>query len=445
MAKKIKLSSYRDRRLKTNDRNHVPLPTGPYQKIGCRDFMVGLSRKSGVLVRLYYPAKTETGSKKFEKSSQLNPLLWPNWLPHEFYLQGLADVASVRTNFFLSLINKTKRENVFIPVIPNARPHVLKNDKYPVIIFSHGLGGFRTSNSAICIELASNGFVVAALEHRDNTACLSFYPKRATYSLKSSNPDFFNISPDQIDADDEVDFGDEIDDPNYVPPKALAALTNIPYLELAWIRYRNVSISRMDEKVLAFRKKQINQRTRECTRALDLIEALNAGYEINNLLDPGYDSREFENQLDMDRLVMMGHSMGASTALMAGATELRFKIIIALSPWMFPLRNEAIDLIPQPILMVLSENLTKDDDYLETVQEWIGENRDDEFRKIVLIKGSNRLQQSDFPYVFKGFRYLKLLTWRNRIDSFDVHDLTNYLSMRFISKQLGSNLSFRID
>lgn len=142
------------------------------------------------------------------------------------------------------------------------------------------------------------------MEHRDNTACLSFYPKRATYSLKSSNPDFFNISPDQIDADDEVDFGDEIDDPNYVPPKALAALTNIPYLELAWIRYRNVSISRMDEKVLAFRKKQINQRTRECTRALDLIEALNAGYEINNLLDPGYDSREFENQLGMTKFII---------------------------------------------------------------------------------------------------------------------------------------------
>ena len=53
--------------------------------------------------------------------------------------------------------------------------------------------------------------------------------------------------------------------------------------------------------MLAFRKKQINQRVRECTRALDLMEALNAGYEIDNLLDPGYNYREFENMLGIKK------------------------------------------------------------------------------------------------------------------------------------------------
>ncbi len=36
----------------------------------------------------------------------------------------------------------------------------------PVVVFSHGLGGMRTTNSAVCCDLASYGFLVASVEHR---------------------------------------------------------------------------------------------------------------------------------------------------------------------------------------------------------------------------------------------------------------------------------------
>ena len=41
-----------------------------------------------------------------------------------------------------------------------------KEIQFPVIVFSHGLGTMRTVYSGICIDLASHGYVVAAVEHR---------------------------------------------------------------------------------------------------------------------------------------------------------------------------------------------------------------------------------------------------------------------------------------
>ncbi len=45
--------------------------------------------------------------------------------------------------------------------------------KFPVIVFSHGLHSYRTLYSGICCDLASHGYIVAAIEHKDRSACLT--------------------------------------------------------------------------------------------------------------------------------------------------------------------------------------------------------------------------------------------------------------------------------
>ena len=59
---------------------------------------------------------------------------------------------------------------------------------FPVIVFSHGIGSSFFPYSSICCDLASHGFVVAALEHRDGTSCC-FLLREAENGVKKGDYD----------------------------------------------------------------------------------------------------------------------------------------------------------------------------------------------------------------------------------------------------------------
>jgi len=76
-----------------------------------------------------------------------------------------------------------------------------ENEKYPLVIFSHGAFGFRGSNYSTFMELASNGYVVCSIDHTYQ----SFFSKQTDGKMVIVNNDFINdaIAVQNGDYDDE--------------------------------------------------------------------------------------------------------------------------------------------------------------------------------------------------------------------------------------------------
>ncbi|OWK13114.1 PLA2G7 [Cervus elaphus hippelaphus] len=125
----------------------IPRGNGSYS-VGCTDLMFNYTNK-GTFLRLYYPSQDDGHSDTL-------------WIPNKEYFLGLSKFLG--THWLVGKIMNLLFGSITIPAAWNAP--LRTGEKYPVIIFSHGLGAFRTIYSAVGIDLASHGFIVAAIEHR---------------------------------------------------------------------------------------------------------------------------------------------------------------------------------------------------------------------------------------------------------------------------------------
>lgn len=62
------------------------------------------------------------------------------------------------------------------------------DERYPLVVFSHGAFGFSGSNYSTCVELASNGYVVASIGHTNQ----AFYTMDTEGKLTIADPEFIN-------------------------------------------------------------------------------------------------------------------------------------------------------------------------------------------------------------------------------------------------------------
>ncbi|EPE33466.1 alpha/beta-Hydrolase [Glarea lozoyensis ATCC 20868] len=154
-----------------------PEYTGPY-KVGSIDVELPISELdspspspdesiSTVQYQIFYPCEPDAKGKGL------------SWIPtpQREYVSAYARFVGAGTKLaeFISFFPRILHY-ISIPVRKNAAllSPPTSNTKWPVMIFSHGLGGTRNAYSHLVGSLASHGMIVIAPEHRDGSGPVSF-------------------------------------------------------------------------------------------------------------------------------------------------------------------------------------------------------------------------------------------------------------------------------
>uniref|UniRef100_A0A8C9RUJ6 Platelet-activating factor acetylhydrolase n=1 Tax=Scleropages formosus TaxID=113540 RepID=A0A8C9RUJ6_SCLFO len=366
----------------------IPPGKGPHQ-VGCADLMVDHTVQ-GSFFRLYYPCEPSPSSEK------------PCWIPSQEYFDGLADFMKINRSFAERIFNYLYG-SYRIPAFWEAP--FKSNGKYPLVIFSHGLGAFRTLYSAICAELASRGFVVASVEHRDESGSATFYFKENSQMQQQAHQaDTKNSKPVQEN------------------------------LEKVWMYYRAL---KPGEEEFSLRNNQVQQRANECIRALKILDEINSGKSVTNVLQSEFDWSSLKNSLDLCKTAVMGHSFGGATVIETLCKELTFKCGVALDTWMVPLKEEIFPNVKQPILFINSEKF-----------QWAGNiirmrklDSASIQRKMITIRGTVHQSFPDFTFL-TGNWIGKVLKLKGDIDPHLAMDLSNKASLAFLQRHLSLDKDF---
>jgi len=168
----------------------LPSPTGPHI-IGTETFhLIDSSRSEWftpeidndfreLMVQVWYPASSKSG----EPIPYLDNL--------SIRKKALADAGGLPT-FLVSHIDLTKTHSY-----ENAS---IKYGTYPLLVFSHGITGYRQLSTSLIEDLASHGYIVAALDHTyDCNLTVFTNGKTADYrSDITGHPDSVQIRRQQL-------------------------------------------------------------------------------------------------------------------------------------------------------------------------------------------------------------------------------------------------------
>lgn len=185
-----------------------PSYTGPY-KVGSVDVEIPAadldspssapdSSLATVAFRIFYPC---------EPSSHERPVTWiPN--PQRGYVGAYARFLGANSAFSdIFAVLPQLLYYVTIPVHRNAQllEPPTQSKRWPVMVFSHGLGGSRNAYSHLLGSLSSHGIVVIAPDHRDGSSPITYI--RATEESEAKTIDYKRIphtpSPEVFEGRDE--------------------------------------------------------------------------------------------------------------------------------------------------------------------------------------------------------------------------------------------------
>ncbi|KAJ3217606.1 Platelet-activating factor acetylhydrolase [Dinochytrium kinnereticum] len=343
----------------------LPSYPGPYNVGVCHvELEKSEEMKEGLLAAVFYPCEVVGRGER------------ARWLPgpDKFYVMGYGDFVQAPRFLSKTILNAVLK-NVKMPAFLNAPlispssaselPHQL-----PVVIFSHGLAGMRTTYSSFVGGLASRGFVVVAVEHRDGSASATAFNNYTTPVT------YINPHPSQM----------------------LPNETNDTYLK-------------------RLRKTQLQQRHNEILSAYTFIQSLQTSGKAPNPLAVPF-LPEFLGRLDLENVVMAGHSFGGATALKVLQEDVgKFRAGVVLDPWMFAVDRERG--VKVPVLSVQAQFFHWRDN-IQSYRTLIDTSPPAPQTTFALVLSTKHQDVSDFPSLSP--RLMKLMKVAGEASPTDVKD-----------------------
>lgn len=263
----------------------MPKPNGKY-KVGTITFNgVDTSRKEiystnknenrKIRIQFWYPSDNVKGYKTVP------------WLEDGVAVaNGISDMMGI-PEFILSHTPLVKSNSYANAPISN------NQGNYPIVIISHGWTGFRNLHTDVAEMLASNGYIVASIDHTYGAAVTVFNNNEVSYINK-------NALPAKINDSDLIKYGNTL----------------------------------------------VNTYAGDVKFTLNELEKLNSG-DINPIL---------KDKLDLSTIGLLGHSTGGGADVTTALKDNRVKALIGLDAWVQPIKDEDINLgLKIPTLFLRSE------------------------------------------------------------------------------------------
>ncbi|KAJ8108489.1 hypothetical protein OPT61_g8139 [Boeremia exigua] len=336
---------------------------------------------------------------------------------------------------------------------------------FPLLMFSHGLGGTRTAYSSLCSEFASYGFVVCAVEHRDGSGPRTFvnHRKQQTRSkdhkggAKPNKADLGGESECQQErekwknvdhTDEQLRKGHHNIASDYVFPKGNPRDT-APNNERG-----------VDQEL---RNAQIELRLCELEEAYNVLKKICAGHgeEVarQNLRGEGFvggssrglqgvEWQQWKNRFHIDKMTMAGHSFGAATVVEVLRHTDRFKNVqagIIYDIWGAPIKPPAEDpehRIHVPLLGINSEAFMYWQQNFDSVMSLMKEAKQNGAPAYLLtVRGSVHISQSDFSLLYKGVTALLMKATVHPQRAIDLNVSASLEFLRLVAPDAGAGKS----
>ena len=306
--------------------NDLPKPDGEYN-VGTQIFYwEDLSRDElftkniidsrKIVVQIWYPASEPSDS------------LYPYMDNPEVRLNALSEQIGVPP-FVMKHAKDIKGNSYF-----NAEP--IKNKKFPLILFSHGLGGTKTQNSINIEELVSNGYIVIAPDHTFD-ASLTIFEDGKISEFKSGLP-----------------------------------------------------VSKLkDEKI----SEQLFWETR-------LPQIITRAGDIKFIIDKLQTMKENKiyDNINFNKIGVFGHSFGGATSVLSSWNDTRISACMNLDGWFEPIVDDIIkNGLRIPFCYIGQESWGENSFNYKKLNTFFKNCQDDAY--IIKVKGTKHFDYSDLPYL----------------------------------------------